>query len=61
MDKKLLSVILALVGTFVFFLLIVWIGGSINESLKLDQTAALRFVFVAIGMLIVFVVYWSPG
>lgn len=58
MDKKLLSVILALVGTFVFFLLIVWIGGSINESLKLDQTATLRFVFVAIGMLIVFIVYW---
>jgi uncharacterized membrane protein len=58
MDRKLSSVILALVGTLIFFLLIIWIGGMINESLKLDQTAVLRFVFVIIGMLAVFVVYW---
>ena len=58
MDRKLLSVILALVSVFAVFLLVVWIGGSINESLKLDQTAALRFVFVGIGLLIVFLVYW---
>jgi hypothetical protein len=58
MDRKLSSVILALLGTLVFFLLIIWIGGMINESLKLDQTAVLRFVFVIIGMLGVFVVYW---
>lgn len=41
----------------VFFLLIAWVGPMFNESLKLDQTALLRFVFVAIGLLIVFVVY----
>jgi uncharacterized membrane protein len=58
MDRKLSSVILALLGTLVFFLLIIWIGGMLNESLKLDQTAVLRFVFVIIGMLGVFVVYW---
>jgi hypothetical protein len=58
MDRKLSSVILALVGTLVFFLLIIWIGGMINPSLKLDQTALLRFVFVIIGLLIVFGVYW---
>jgi uncharacterized membrane protein len=40
------------------FLLIVWIGGAINESLKLDETALLRFGFVALGLVIVFVVYW---
>ena len=58
MDRKLLSVILALVGVFVVFLLIVAIGGALNESLRLDETAVLRFVFVGIGMLIVFIVYW---
>jgi energy-coupling factor transport system substrate-specific component len=58
MDRKLSSVVLALVGTLVFFLLIIWIGGMINPSLKLDKTAVLRFVFVIIGLLIVFGVYW---
>lgn len=57
MDRKLISVIAALVAVLVFFLLIVWIGGMINPSLKLDQTALLRFVFVGIGLLVVFVVY----
>lgn len=57
MDRRLLSVILALAGTFVFFLLIVWIGGMINPDLQLDETGVLRFVFVGIGLLIVFVVY----
>ena len=58
MDRKLLSVILALVSVLAVFLLVVWIGGSINESLQLDETAMLRFVFVGIGLLIVFLVYW---
>ena len=58
MDRKLLSVIVALVAVLVIFLLVVWIGGAMNESLKLDETALLRFVFVGIGLLIVFVVYW---
>ncbi len=30
----------------------------LNESLQLDETALLRFVFVAIGLVIVFVIYW---
>lgn len=58
MDRKNLSVILSLVGVFVFFLLIVWIGGMINPDLQLDETAVLRFFFVALGLLIVFAVYW---
>lgn len=57
MDRKLVSVILSLLGVLAFFLLIVWIGGMINPDLKLDETGVLRFAFVAIGMLIVFVVY----
>jgi hypothetical protein len=59
MNKKLLSVILSLVAVFVFFLAIVLIGGAINPSLKLDNTALLRFVFVAIGLVIVFAVYYA--
>lgn len=57
MGNRLLSVIIALVAVLVIFLLVVWIGGAMNESLKLDETALLRFVFVGIGLLIVFVVY----
>jgi hypothetical protein len=57
MNRKLVSVILAIVAVLVFFLGIVWIGGKINPDLQLDETALLRFVFVGIGLLIVFVVY----
>ena len=57
MDRKLLSVIAALAAVLVIFLLVVWIGGAVNEDLKLDETALLRFVFVGIGLVIVFVVY----
>jgi hypothetical protein len=59
MNRRLLSVIIALAAVLVAFLLIVWIGGAINDSLKLDETALLRFVFVFIGLLIVFIVYWT--
>jgi hypothetical protein len=59
MNRKLLSVLLSLVAVLVFFLAIVLIGGAINPSLKLDNTALLRFVFVAVGLLIVFAVYYA--
>lgn len=58
MNRKLVSVVVALLAVLVFFLLIAWIGPLINPSLKLDQTAILRFVFVIIGLLVVFVVYY---
>ncbi len=58
MNSSLRNVVLALLGTLVFFLLIIFIGGAINPDLKLDETALLRFVFVAIGFLIVIAVYW---
>jgi hypothetical protein len=58
MDRRLLSVLVALVAVLVLFLLVVWVGGAINENLKLDQTALLRFAFVALGLVIVFVIYW---
>jgi hypothetical protein len=56
--NRTLSIILSLVGVLVFFGLIIWIGGTLNESLQLDQTALMRFVFVIIGLLIVFLVYY---
>jgi hypothetical protein len=58
MNKKLTSTILALVAVLVFFIAIWQIGGAINSSLQLDQTALLRFVFVIVGMLIVLVIYF---
>ncbi|MEN4011519.1 MAG: ECF transporter S component [Chloroflexota bacterium] len=57
MDRKLISVIVSLVAVLVFFLGVVWIGGIINPDLQLDETGLLRFVFVGIGLLIVFIVY----
>jgi len=57
MSRRMLSVILALVAVLVFFLLIVWIGGMLNEDLRLDETALLRFFFVGLGLLAVFVIY----
>lgn len=56
--SKPMSVFLALLGVLVLFLLVVWLGPRFNPDLQLDETALLRFVFVAIGLLIVFVVYW---
>jgi energy-coupling factor transport system substrate-specific component len=58
MERKTLYVILALAAVLVFFLGIIWIGGMLNPSLQLDETALLRFVFVAIGLVIVFILYW---
>ncbi len=57
MNRRLTSVIVSLVAVLVFFLLIVWIGGMINPDLQLDETGVLRFAFVGIGLLIVFIVY----
>jgi len=58
MNRKFTSTILALVAVLVFFIAIWQIGGALNSSLQLDQTALLRFVFVIIGMLIVLVIYF---
>ncbi len=54
MDRRLVSVLLALVAVLVFFVAIALIGPLVNPALQLDETALLRFVFVGIGLLIVF-------
>lgn len=53
-----LSVVLTLGAVLVLFLLVAWIGPLINPDLQLDETALLRFVFVALGLIAVFLVYW---
>ncbi|MCA1954177.1 MAG: ECF transporter S component [Anaerolinea sp.] len=58
MNKKLLSVIVTLIAVLGFFLGIWLIGRLVNPSLDLDQTAVLRFVFVGIGLLVVFITYY---
>lgn len=58
MDHTLRNIIFSLLGVVAFFALIIWVGGAINPSLQLDETALMRFVFVIIGLLIVFLVYW---
>lgn len=58
MDRRLTQVVVALVGVLIALLLVVWIGGAINPNLQLDDTALLRFVFVGIGLVGVFIVYW---
>jgi hypothetical protein len=52
------SVALSLIAVLVVFILVAWLGPSLNPDLQLDETALLRFVFVAIGLLVVFAVYW---
>lgn len=55
--NRVVSVLLALLAVLVFFVLIITIGGAINPSLQLDETALLRFVFVGVGLLIAFLIY----
>lgn len=59
MDRKLTSVVLSLLGVLVFFLAVAFLGPLLNPNLKLDNTGVLRFVFVVIGLLIVFAVYFA--
>jgi uncharacterized membrane protein len=60
MDRKVLNVILILVGVFALFLLVVWVGGSVLNipRLQTGERPVLRFVVVGIGLLGAFAVYW---
>lgn len=55
--NKIWKVILSLAAVLAFFLGVWLIGRMINPSLNLDETALLRFVFVGIGLVIVFIIY----
>jgi uncharacterized membrane protein len=60
MDRKLLNVILILVGVLALFLLMVWVGGSILgiQRLQTGERPMLRFVFVGVGLVAALIVYW---
>lgn len=58
MDRKLLNIIIALVVVLVIFLATTWIVQSLNPDLALSNPL-MRFLFVFIGLLIVFAIYWS--
>jgi uncharacterized membrane protein len=58
MDRKLTSTLLSLAGVAAFFAAIILIGPALNPSLKLDQTAGLRILFVVIGLAIAFLIYY---
>jgi uncharacterized membrane protein len=57
---KPLSFLIAIVCVFVVMLLVALLGPAIfnNPDLELDETGVLRFVYVGVGLLIVFLVYW---
>jgi hypothetical protein len=57
MDRRLISVVVALVAVLIIFVLVSLIGGAINENLTLEAVGLLRFVFTGIGLIIVFIIY----
>jgi uncharacterized membrane protein len=60
MDRKLFNLSLTLVIVFLFFLLVVWIGGNVLgiERLQTGERPVLRFAFVAVGLIIALAIYW---
>jgi uncharacterized membrane protein len=58
MDKKLTNVALTLVAVLAILLLLVYGLGSVNERFQAGENVALRFVFVIVGLLIAFLIYY---
>jgi uncharacterized membrane protein len=58
--NRLTSIVLALVITLIIFLALVYVGGNMLgiERLQTGENPVLRFVFVIVGLLAVFVVYY---
>ncbi len=61
MDKKLASIFWTLVATLVVFLLMILVVGNVMgiERFQTGENPVLRFVFVIVGLLIAFVVYYA--
>jgi hypothetical protein len=55
--NRTLSIVLALVVVLIIFLAVSWIVASSNPDLSLSNPL-MRFVFVIIGLLIAFAIYW---
>lgn len=58
MDKKLTNVALTLVAVLAILLLLVYGLGSVNERFQAGENVVLRFVFVIVGLLIAFSIYY---
>ncbi len=60
MDKRLSAILWTLVATLVIFLLLIYVGGNMLgiERLQTGENPVLRFVFVIVGLLIAFLVYY---
>jgi uncharacterized membrane protein len=58
--NRLTSIILALIVVFLIIFGLVWIGGNVMgiERLQTGENPVLRFVFVIVGLLIAFLIYW---
>jgi len=60
MDKRLQSILWTLIAVLVVFLLLIYVGGNVFgvERLQTGENPVLRFVFVIIGLLLTFLVYY---
>ncbi|HKJ26949.1 MAG TPA: ECF transporter S component [Anaerolineales bacterium] len=60
MDKKLASIFWTLVAILVVFILLLQVGGNMMgiERLQTGENPVLRYVFVVVGLLIAFVIYY---
>ncbi len=61
MDKKLQSVVLTLLAILVIFILLVYVGGNMLgvERLMTGENPLMRFIFVIVGLLIAFAIYYA--
>jgi uncharacterized membrane protein len=58
MDRRLTNVALTLVAVLAILLLLVYGLGSVNERFQTGENPLLRFVFVIVGLLIAFLIYY---
>ncbi len=60
MDKRASTVLWTLVATLAIFLLLIYVGGNLMgiERLQTGENPVLRFVFVVVGLLITYLVYY---
>jgi uncharacterized membrane protein len=58
MDNKIINVGLTLLAVLVILLLLVYGLGAVNERFQTGENPLLRFVFVIIGLLIAFFIYY---
>jgi uncharacterized membrane protein len=58
MDKRLTNVALTLVAVLVILLLLVYGLGNVSERFKAGDNPLIRFIFVIVGLLIAFLIYY---